>query len=184
MRADAYGWIAGARDLAAAAEHWWYQHVVEFDRSTQLRALRATWLAWQRWRDRRPGTSATAAASASPRPERDFSFAAWRTPALGAVAGGVAVALLVRHLRRARRRGALPPAYADALLLLQRERGLVRTPTVAAREFARSAAREMPPAAAAAFWTITESYLAERFGGRRTPAGRRALRALRDSLRA
>lgn len=184
MRADAFGWIADARDLAGAVEHWWYQHVVEFDRSTQLRALRSTWLAWQRWRDRRPGSSATAATQAPASRERDFSLASWRGPALGVVAGGVGLVLFVRWRRRAHRRGALPPAYADALQLLQRERGLVRTPTLAAREFARSAARAMPPAAAAAFWTITEAYLAERFGGRRTPAGRRALRALRDSLRA
>jgi hypothetical protein len=60
----------------------------------------------------------------------------------------------------------------------------VRTATVPARDFARAAARAMPPAAAAAFWTLTEAYLQERFGGRRVPAPRRALRALRDSLRA
>jgi hypothetical protein len=42
----------------------------------------------------------------------------------------------------------------------------------------------MPPAAAAAFWTLTEDYLRERFGGHRSAAPRRALRALRDSLRA
>jgi uncharacterized protein DUF4129 len=171
-----------ARDLAGAAEHWWYQHVVEFDRSTQLRALRSTWLAWQRWRHHDATAEPKHTASDPLRPEA--VLARFARPGLGA-AGAVAVAaVLWRRRRNARRRGPLPPAYADALALLARERGLVRAPTVAAREFARTAARGMPPAAAAAFWQLTESYLAERFGGHRGEHTRRALRALRDSLRA
>jgi transglutaminase-like putative cysteine protease len=182
LRAGAFGWLASSRDLAAAVEHWWYQHVVEFDRSTQLRALRATWLAWQRWRDPRPAASATATAKETP--DAAFSIASWRPVAIGALVGAGGILLALYWRGRTRRDGTLPAAYADALALLARERGLVRTPTVAAREFARSAARAMPPAAGAAFWTITEAYLAERFGGRRAPAARRALRSLRDSLRA
>ena len=182
LRADALGWLASARDLAGAAEHWWYQHVVEFDRSTQLRALRSSWMRWQKWRDQR--STPELAAPTRGRPRGPLSLGGWHRPALVAVVSGVGVALLLRLRRRARRRGTLPATYADALALLERERGLVRAPAVAAREFARSAARSMPPAAAAAFWTLTEAYLAERFGGRRTPAARRTLRVLRDSLRA
>ena len=182
LRAAGVGWLERARDLAGAAEHWWYQHVVEFDRSTQLRALRSTWLAWQHWRQR--GQEPSAAPAAREPEAHDVALQRFVRPALGAAALGVAIAGLWRRRRRARRRGALPAAYADALGLLERERGLVRAPTVAAREFARAAARAMPPAAAAAFWSLTEAYLAERFGGRRVPTARRALRALRDSLRA
>jgi len=40
-----------------------------------------------------------------------------------------------------------------------------------------------PLAAAAAFWALTEAYLAERFGGHRPGAPRAALRTLRDTLR-
>jgi transglutaminase-like putative cysteine protease len=182
LRNAGVGWVERARDLAGAAEHWWYQHVVEFDRSTQLRALRSTWLAWQRWRLAGATAEPKHAAGAPLRP--DALIARFARPVLGAAAG-LAVAAIFWHRRRsARRRGPLPPAYADALAILARERGLVRAPTVAAREFARSAARAMPPAAAAAFWQLTESYLAERFGGHRALHPRRALRALRDSLRA
>ena len=78
----------------------------------------------------------------------------------------------------------LPAAYAEALALLERQRGLVRARNLPARDFARRSARALPPAAAAAFWSLTEAYLAERFGGHRTRESRRALRALRDSLRA
>jgi hypothetical protein len=91
---------------------------------------------------------------------------------------------VTRWRRRVVRRGPLPAHYAEALRLLEDERGLVRESAVPARDFARVAARAMPPAAAAAFWTLTEAYLCERFGGRRSAPPRRALRALRDSLRA
>jgi hypothetical protein len=181
MRGATAGWVARARDLAGAAEHWWYQHVVEFDRSTQLRALRSTWLAWEHWRHRRASAEPKRAPGDPLR--RDLALERLGRPVLGAVAALAVGAWWWRRRRNARRRGPLPPAYADALALLARERGLVRASTVAAREFARTAARAMPPAAAAAFWHLTESYLAERFGGHRAAQPRRALRALRDSLR-
>jgi hypothetical protein len=86
--------------------------------------------------------------------------------------------------RRTRRGGARVPAfYGEALRLLERHRGLVRAPAVPAREFARAASREVPPAAAAALWSLTEDYLAARFGGRRPAAPHAALRTLRDTLR-
>lgn len=181
LRAATAGWVERARDLAGAAEHWWYQHVVEFDRSTQLRAMRSTWLAWQRWRGGdEPGAVVPATKTGRP----DLALERFGRPALGAIAVAIVVGALWQRRRNALRRGPLPAAYADALRLLQRERGLVREPTVAAREFARTAGRSMPPAAAAAFWSLTEAYLAERFGGHRSPVARRTLRALRDSLRA
>jgi hypothetical protein len=109
--------------------------------------------------------------------------AAWLRPLLAAGAITAAAALAFRWRRRAARPGTLPPAYAEALALLARERGLQRETTTHARDFARRAARVVPPAAAAAFWTLTEDYLAERFGGRRRRGARRELRTLRDSLR-
>jgi transglutaminase-like putative cysteine protease len=174
--------LAELRDLAGAAEHWWYRHVVEFDRSTQLRAMRSGWLAWRRWRDDR----ARPVAAVEPEPERwaGVRFAGWWRPALAAGGAIAALAIALQWRRSRRRRGPLPAAYAEALALLARERGLVREPATPARDFARHAARSVPPAAAAAFWTLTEDYLAERFGGRRAPAARRKLRTLRDSLRA
>ncbi|MDJ0864518.1 MAG: DUF3488 and transglutaminase-like domain-containing protein [Myxococcota bacterium] len=180
MRAAPVDWLARLADYGSAVEHWWYQHVVEFDRSHQMRALRSGWLAWREWR-RETGAPAPAAQRPQPRsgaptlPRPDPAVAA------GLLLGGAG---LLWGWRRRRRRGpAMPAAYAQALRLIQQRRGLERGAAVAARDFAREAARALPPAAAAAFWSLTESYLAERFGGRRRAGGADALRALRDSLR-
>ncbi len=183
LRIATLGMLDQLRDVAGAAEHWWYQHVVEFDRSDQLRALRSGWAAWESWR--RGRSEPLAAARREPgRGGRQLPWLQWARPAI-AIALITALAFGVLRWRRgAGRRGPLPAHYAEALRLLEDERGLVRAPALPARDFARAAARAMPPAAAAAFWTLTEVYLRERFGGRRSPAPRRALRALRDSLRA
>lgn len=183
LRADTPGALAQLRGLGSALEHWWYQHVVEFDRSHQMRALRDGWVAWRRWRAalREPA----ARAAAAPRKPGGTGL---DLPALAPLGAGlVAAAALAwggRRWRRRRVRGArVPAAYGEALRLLERHRGLVRAPAVPAREFAREASRAVPPAAAAAFWSLTEAYLAERFGGHRPAAPRAALRTLRDTLR-
>lgn len=180
LRAETPGLLAELRGLGSALEHWWYRHVVEFDRSRQLQALREGWLAWRRWRDQ-VGTTPARAAGRPP------ARRAWPAPgalvpwAAGAVAVAGATGLWWR--RRRRLRGARPPAfYGEALRLLERHRGLVRAPAVPAREFARAVSSEVPPAAAAALWTLTEAYLAARFGGRRPAAPDAALRTLRDTL--
>jgi transglutaminase-like putative cysteine protease len=180
LHAAALGLGVALRDLGSAVELWWYRHVVEFDRSDQLRALRSGWLAWRQWRDaQRP----TAEPGSPSRP----SASGWlrdlgRGSAALCAAAALAWALARRRVRRGRGRR-LPPAYAEALRLLEHRTGLVRSDTVSARDFARRAARAVPPAAAAAFWSLTEAYLAERFGGRRAAAPRDALRTLRDALR-
>ncbi len=183
MRAAHPEILAQLRDIAGAAEHWWYQHVVEFDRSTQLRALRSGWLAWQQWRTER--ATRTAATPREPHAGwRQLPWLQWARPAVAALLGFALIAGIVRWRQRIARRGPLPIAYREALRLLEQERGLVREAATPARDFARRAASAMPPAAAAAFWTLTEDYLRQRFGGHRPAAPRRALRALRDSLRA
>jgi transglutaminase-like putative cysteine protease len=182
LRADALDWSAELRDVAGAVEHWWYRHVVEFDRSDQMRAIRSGWLAWRQWRDAREPSP-----SAGQRPDGTLAarFALRRfAPWLVAGAGLGALGLALGRWRRRRAPGRrLPAAYADALRLLERRAGLVRGDAISARDFARRAARAIPPAAAAAFWSLTESYLAERFGNRRSTAPRDALRTLRDTLR-
>jgi transglutaminase-like putative cysteine protease len=183
LRTSQFGVLERFRDVAGAAEHWWYQHVVEFDRSDQLRALRAGWEAWESWRREKPA-AATTAPNEPRRSWRELPWLPWARPLIAAAFVVLLVLGIVYWRRCVARRGPLPPAYAEALRLLEDQRGLVRAATVPARDFARSAARAMPPAAAAAFWTLTEAYLRERFGGRRVAAPRRALRALRDSLRA
>jgi len=182
LRADAPVLWARIRELGSALEHWWYQHVVEFDRSHQMRALRDGWLAWRRWRAAHDESAG--ARAAPPRSAREGSTPRALLPAAAGLGAAGAALWLWQRARRRRLRGArVPAAYGEALRLLERHRGLVRAPAVPAREFARDASRAVPPAAAAAFWSLTEAYLAERFGGRRGAATRPALRTLRDTLR-
>jgi len=164
-------------ELASALELWWYQRVVGFDRSDQISALRRAWMAWQR--DESEATAASphtgrtwARLGASPRAFRDAALAAL------CLAGGAA---LVFRLRRPARRAGVPREYRAALRLLAR-RGLVRARGATARAFAVEVAQSRP-AAAAAFAALTESYLAQRFGGTPPHAGAAELRALRSALR-
>jgi transglutaminase-like putative cysteine protease len=189
LRSDVLDLLAQMRGLGSALEHWWYQHVVEFDRSHQMRALRSGWLAWRRWRAEQGEPAAAAARGAPPRERIEPRTLARLGLGLAAAA---ALGWAWRRWRRPRLRGArlggpmsqrATRLYGEALRLLERHRGLVRAPATPAREFAREASRAVPPAAAAAFWSLTEAYLAERFGGRRADAPRPALRTLRDTLR-
>ena len=169
----------GARmgELASAVELWWFQRVVDFDRTDQAHALRGAWLSWRRWRKPQASTAASA-------PEQRRT-----TPLVDARAVGTALALIgalvvANHLRR-RRRSRGPTVlreYAAALRLLAR-RGLIRDTATPARAFARRVSRELPQAADA-FARLTETYLAARFGGREARAADEELRLLRDSLRA
>jgi transglutaminase-like putative cysteine protease len=163
-------------DLASALELLWFERVVDFDRRDQIGALRSAWLAW-----RPEARDATERARAAER----FRLAAPTlrdvVAALAAACAAVAVAAAWRA--RAARRGLACPSYAAALRLLAR-RGLVRAPATPARHFARSVAPALPPEASNAFATLTDAYLAERFGGAPSPRAGGALRSLRDSLRA
>lgn len=182
LRADAIGLLAQLRGLGSALEHWWFQHVVEFDRSHQMRALRDAWMAWRAWRQERRAPPAPTAAR--PAGEGTGGDARALLPAALALLAAAGLAAAWWRWRRPRLRGVRVPAfYGEALRLLEKHRGLVRAPAVPAREFARTASRHVPPAAAAALWTLTEDYLAARFGGRRPAAPRAALRTLRDTLR-
>jgi transglutaminase-like putative cysteine protease len=188
LRAGVPGLADTLRSVGSALEHWWFQHVVEFDRSDQMRTLRSGWLAWRRWRP--PRTQAAPKPAAEEGPGLDAGTLA---PIGAVLVGGALVTFAASRWRGRRLRGTrLPAGYAEALRLLARHRGLVRAAHMPARDFARSAARALPPSAAAAFWSLTEAYLAQRFGGRtRAPSrahdsegqARRALRTLRDTLR-
>ncbi len=175
--ASALSWEERFRELSSALELWWYQRVVGFDRADQIHALRRAWFAWKGWG--RQQSSPRAPLESQPwRFEHRFP---WRAVLLAA-AGGALLAGLARRLRR-RPRGPGPPSfYAEALRLLAR-RGLERPPSATARDFASRVARTFPPPPAAAFQTLTEAYLAERFGGCQAAETSPALQALRDGLR-
>jgi hypothetical protein len=167
-----------AAELASALELWWYQRVVGFDRSDQIATLKRAWLAWQGENGPDEGVErAPERAWAAIRP----GVEGWQRAALALAALGAAGLLGLRRRRLGAGSG-VPRAYRDALRLLAR-RGLVREPGATARGFARRVALERPGGAALAFDALTESYLAERFGGRRPSAGEAELGALRRGLR-
>jgi hypothetical protein len=167
--------------LGSALEHWWFQHVVEFDRSDQAAALRRAWLAWRSWRGR---DAARPAAHEAARPGLSEALGgALRSPrTIAVVAAGAVLLLVARGLRRRRvDRREIPECYAAALRLLAR-RGVVRGPADTAREFAGAAHRALPGAAADAFRSLTEAYLAERFGNHPGGSARAELQRLRHAL--
>jgi transglutaminase-like putative cysteine protease len=147
------------RQFASAMEYWWFQRVVGFDRSDQVQAVKRAWLAWRGF------TRTVAKTPTAPDTKRDrFQLGGTlREPLLGALALG-ATAILYIRVRQRHRRSNVPDYYARALRILSR-RGLVRTPTEGAREFARSASHTLTPPASAAFSRLTEGYLRQRFGG-------------------
>jgi len=174
---EALGFDERMRQLASAMEHWWFQRVVGFDRSDQMSSLKRGWLAWREF------TRSTKGEAGTPAGKKDsLGFeASWRKPVLAAV-GLLALVLLLWHVRAARSQTAVPNYYDRALRALSR-RGLVRTPTLGARDFARASSTELPEPAAAAFSRLTESYLAERFGGRAPADPATDLHDLHQALR-
>ncbi len=169
-----------ARQLASALELWWFQRVVGFDRSDQIHAIQRAWTAWRKTREQRHDANAQRAR----RPWAD----AWRDDLLAVVpwllVGAVALAALSWRRRAGPRHARVPREYERALRLLRR-RGLVRGATTPAREFVHMVRAEVPVAASVAFDALTESYLAERFGGRPPHLqSMRQLAELRDGLRA
>jgi hypothetical protein len=177
--ADALRGTSSLSEIASALELWWFQNIVDFDRSTQARALRDLWMRWNGWQaERRQQAPRLAAQGDEPRDaEREIPWA-W-------LAGGAFAAFAALRVRRHQRRRAgasLPPDYARALRLLRR-RGLARAPAASARAFAREVSAQIPEDGARAFDALTEAYLAERFGSAQPASGAHELAALRASLR-
>jgi hypothetical protein len=159
-------------------ELWWFQRVVDFDRSDQFRALRSVWGAWQGAR----GLALRERRRVSDR-LLDWQFdAALVARAMVAAPSAVAAMVLLGRWLRRRRRG--PPIPYDRALRLLARRGLARAPAATARDFVRLAGARLPAGAARSFAALTESYLAERFGGRLDPEAGERLRELRRALRA
>jgi transglutaminase-like putative cysteine protease len=166
------------QELASAIELYWYQRVIGFDRSDQIHAVKSAWLAWREARDPRK-------AAGAPRSKRGWGgidyarLRPWILPVLGAMAVGFGMARM--RWRRGHAAG-VPRVYREALRLLAR-RGLEREPQVTARAFARRVREETSENVSRAFDALTESYLSERFGGRRSPTAPDQLAALRNALK-
>jgi len=170
------------RQLASALELWWFQRVVGFDRSDQIRALKRAWLAWRAAREKHAEPAAPPHDSNLPRSARPDLGAALRPLLPWLAIAGVALASFAWRRRRSDDPSQPPAAYAKALRLLAR-RGHRRGPATTAREFAAQVGMQQPGSVATAFHTLTEAYLAERFGGRASGPTATALDTLRASLR-
>ncbi len=166
-------------ELASALEFWWFRNVVDFDRGHQARALKKAWRTWRDWRKEAGGAARPAARDAGrgdgicpthPTGSGSAALSLWDSEAWPSTFGGESGATGV------------PRFYEEALRLLRRK-GLVRDSATTARAFASLAREKLSPPAARTFAAITESYLAERFGGHPTATLEAELRALRDSLR-
>jgi len=145
--------------LGSAAELWWFRRVVDFDSVDQVSALRGLWLSWTRSR------SASASSSSQRARTRGSSDPTTRNAIL-LLSGALALlAICVVRWRRGRNilDSKVPAYYRSALGLLAR-RGLVRTETASAHDFARAVGERLPGVGGDAFDEITDRYLAERFG--------------------
>jgi len=164
-------------DLQSALEYWWFKNVIDFDRSRQALALRGAWVAWRNWRNpvEQPAGDVTPATGNS-----RFGFGPGAQLALPAA---LAIAVFLLWRARGKPRESVPTYYRDALRLVARRGGPRRGPSATARGFAEEAAGVLPDAAASAFETVTDLYLAERFGGQaHARAGRAAVQDLRSQL--
>lgn len=146
--------------FGSALELWWFQRVVDFDSADQIGALRGLWLAWQGDRD---GNEATSRTPNGPGARDSAWVASLRgfAPALLALLALTGLYALAHSIGA--RRDSVPETYRRALAFLSR-RGWRREPTTSARDFAERIAEDVPGDAADAFRSITEHYLAERFG--------------------
>ncbi len=157
-------------ELTSALELWWFRSFVDYDRERQIASF--SWLA----------------RAVSPDDSGPLEPSAGKSPLQGGAAFWILAPLLVGigallWLRRGEpERAPLPFAYARALGMLRRV-GLVRGATTTAREFVAESERSLTPEAAWAFRTITERYLAARFGGADEASLKRELAVLRLSLR-
>jgi len=165
------------RELASALELWWFQRVVGFDRSDQIHAMKRAWLAWQ---EARPGNDRKRATATIFTRWRGLGDAPWREGLVLLLCAGAAGAVLWQ-LRPDPRHRSVPAAYAGALRSLER-RGLRRDASATARDFT-ACVHAAIPAAGPAFEALTETYLAERFGGRMDPSAPEQLKDLRERLR-
>lgn len=166
--------------LGSAVELWWFQRVVDFDSVDQIGVLRGLWLSWTDRRSKAPS---------SPNDATEAKDANWADltadrESIPFMVGGALIAVVGIALWRRRRdpiESTVPATYRKALGLLAR-RGLVRSRSVSAREFARGVGERLPGVGGAAFDEITDHYLAERFGRREPTDLALQLAALKDAV--
>ena len=170
--------------LGGALELWWFQRVVDFDSVDQIGALRGLWLRWTANQSK----NVSVPAEPKTRPNHDWSnpFADLDPKIIfGLQFAAVAFAGLVGFAIWQRSRDAtssrLPRAYRDALGILAK-RGLSRSETDSARDFAHAVGEELSPSGGQAFEILTERYLAVRFGSQEIMDPGQQLSVLKDAV--
>jgi len=179
--AAALSWRERFHELSSALELMWYQRVIGFDRADQIQALKRAWLAW-RGLAGEPEAHGRGPLRPGAAPWRFEGAERWRPWLPLAAVLALALLLVGRRVHRRREARGVPAFYTEALRLLARS-GVARPPSTPPRHFAAQVSIDAPGVAAAAFHSITEDYLGERFGGRPGGDAEARLRALRDSLR-
>ncbi|MEE8582177.1 MAG: transglutaminase family protein, partial [Myxococcota bacterium] len=180
LRAEyAQGLAERIGELSSVLELWWFQRVVDFDSSDQIRALKSAWEMWRSVRSAAAGSPGDSKGGFAPdwRPGADLP---WRDLLLVGAGLGL-LGWWLRPGRQARRASATPASYRRALRMLAR-RGHQREATTTARAFAARVSESLPAPAGAAFAALTECYLEERFAARSVAGSAEKLRALRSSL--
>ncbi|MBY0400447.1 DUF3488 and transglutaminase-like domain-containing protein [Myxococcota bacterium] len=172
-----------AAQLASALELWWFQRIVDYDSADQISALRSLWIRFGP--HARKGELPESPAS-EPRHDGLLGNLRFGSPGgrtLLALIGLGLFALAAHRMREgARHHGPpIPEAYIRAQRILAR-RGLRRAPAVSAQAFAAQVAQALPEPGARAFASITEAYLAERFGARPATDLRPQLAVLEDAV--
>ena len=105
------------RQLASALELWWFQRVVGFDRSDQIRALKRAWLAWRAAREKQAERGAVPSHDSSlPRSTRPEFGTALRPLLPWLALAGFALASLAWRRRRSGDPSQPPAAYALKLI--------------------------------------------------------------------
>ncbi len=165
--------------LGSAVELWWFQSVVDFDSADQIGAMRGLWARWKQSQNER-GAESSAPSKANGE--------SWQNPLAGVdpIVVFAALALLFGGFAFWRRpRGSagadLPVCYRSAQRILARA-GIQRDETTTARDFATSLEASLPDEGAQAFATITQHYLAERFGKEAAVDLRVELAELQDAV--
>ncbi len=174
-------------ELGSVIELWWFERVVDFDSSDQIRAVLSAW---------HFGQDLLARFTLGPLADGEVTDSARRLDlgspdsiaaprALAALLGLLIVLSISLGVRGRTARAEVAPQYRRALRLLARHR-IRRDPCMTARAFSSQVRALADEPTAHAFARITDDYLARRFGGRpgiSTSHPEADLASLRDSLR-
>ena len=163
--------------VGSAIELWWFQRVVDFDSADQIGALRGL---WAKWREKRTQDSKNAPVT-DKRDRFENPFRGIDPVVFFAIFAGLLLAVAAWRKPRGGPLEAVPETYRRAQKILAKA-GWERDATVSARSFLERLSDGLPAEGWQAFKTITDHYLAERFGAREPVDLRAELEALQDAV--